>query len=97
MRYARKTFRAIGKNVSDVNLMGRPDQLPDEEMARQVSIRIQQDRTGGSDSPKHGGQEDVFDSGHKKLDDVHATQPQPKNSALRKRFKHTKEYVMILW
>jgi len=51
--------------------MDRADQLPDEDVTRQISIRIKQNWAGGCNPPKHGDEEDVFQAREEKSKKFH--------------------------
>lgn len=71
MRDAWITHCPEGKCVCERYTSRLADQPSDQEMARQVTVKVQDLGTIGHDAPEQGHEQDIFQAGKKKTDLFH--------------------------
>jgi len=64
-------YGAIRKKVRQWDLSGLENQIPHKQVTRQVAVKIQNLGAAGGDSPKDGGEQNVFDAWKKKTYQFH--------------------------
>src|SRR6266498_2850550 len=81
MRVTRIAYRAKRKNISGRNAMSLQDQIPGQDVTRQVAIEVQDFRSIRDDSPKDSNQQNVLNPREKKTRPFHkddwSTLPSP--------------------